>query len=161
VGVRLARFNVLTNPLIPGNENKPASAYFIGLPCPTAAGMIASIVLMLTTAQLDAQNIQKISTLCLPLVLLVSFLMVSTIRYPSFKHINWNTRLKIQVFIVIFLFLIFSIRFLEYSIPLIFLAFILNGIIYSAKKKSLEKKSASPGAPLDSELDYSDEDEDQ
>jgi CDP-diacylglycerol--serine O-phosphatidyltransferase len=159
VGVRLARFNVLTNPLVPGNENKPASSDFIGLPCPIAAGMVASIVLLLATANLSAAAIQQISTLCLPLILLISFLMVSTIRYPSFKHINWNTRLKVQVFIGVFLFLVFSIRYLEYSIPLIFLAFILNGIAYSAKRKALERKNAAAGISPEPDLDDSDEDD--
>jgi CDP-diacylglycerol--serine O-phosphatidyltransferase len=161
VGIRLARFNVLTNPLVPGNEKKSPSSDFIGLPCPTAAGMVASIVLMLTTANLSAEKIQQISTFCLPLVLLVSFLMVSTIHYPSFKHINWNTRLKVQVFIAVFLFLLFSVLYLEYSIPLIFLAFILNGIVYSIKKKARERKAAADGLPVEIDFDDSDEDEDQ
>ena len=157
VGIRLARFNVLTNPLVPGNEKKSPNSDFIGLPCPTAAGMVASIVLMLTTAKLSPENTQIISICCLPVVLLISFLMISTISYPSFKHINWNTRLKIQVFIAIFLFLLFSIRYLEYSIPLIFLAFILNGIAYSFKKKARERKAAADGIPVEPELDDNDD----
>ncbi|MDR2512937.1 MAG: CDP-diacylglycerol--serine O-phosphatidyltransferase [Puniceicoccales bacterium] len=134
VGVRLARFNVLTNPLVPGNENKNSNNDFVGLPCPIAAGMIASIVLLLINANLGPENLKKISTLFLPITLLISYLMVSNIRYPSFKHINWNTRLKIQVFISIFLFLILTIKYFQFSIPLMFLAFILNGIAYSFRK---------------------------
>lgn len=141
VGVRLARFNVLTNPLVPGNENHSPRNDFIGLPCPIAAGMIASIVLLLTSSDLAPQNLRFMSTLFLPISLLISYLMVSNINYPSFKHINWNTRLKIQVFILIFLFIVFSIRYLEYSIPFIFLSFILNGIFYSIRKKSLLLKN--------------------
>ena len=44
VGVRLARFNVLTNPLVPGNEKRAAGGDFVGLPSPAAAGMMASLV---------------------------------------------------------------------------------------------------------------------
>ena len=40
--LRLARFNVLTNPLVPGNEKRAAGGDFVGLPSPAAAGMIAS-----------------------------------------------------------------------------------------------------------------------
>ena len=47
-GVRLARFNVLTNPLVPGNEKRAAGGDFVGLPSPAAAGMIASLVLVLS-----------------------------------------------------------------------------------------------------------------
>lgn len=153
VGIRLARFNVLTNPLIPGNEAKPASSDFIGLPCPTAAGMIASLVLLLTHAELSDPNLKKIATLLLPLTLLISYLMVSNIRYPSFKHINWNTRLKIQVFIIVFLFIVFSIRYLNYAIPLLFLAFILNGIVYSFRKKALARRNAANGTPDEDNLE--------
>ena len=48
VGVRLARYNVLTNPLIPGNEKRAAGGDFVGLPSPAAAGFIASIVFALS-----------------------------------------------------------------------------------------------------------------
>ncbi|MDR2844656.1 MAG: CDP-diacylglycerol--serine O-phosphatidyltransferase [Puniceicoccales bacterium] len=152
VGIRLARFNVLTNPLVPGNESKPSGGDFIGLPCPTAAGMVASLVLLLTQAELKPENLKNISTLLLPLTLLISYLMVSNIRYPSFKHINWNTRLKIQAFIGVFLLLVLVIYYSEYAIPLVFLAFILNGIIYS-----LRKKTAAPDDGTDIEDNSEDE----
>ncbi|MDR1497894.1 MAG: phosphatidylcholine/phosphatidylserine synthase [Puniceicoccales bacterium] len=161
VGVRLARFNVLTNPLVPGNENRSSKNEFVGLPCPIAAGMIASLVLLLTSADISPQNLRHISTLFLPISLLISYLMVSNISYPSFKHINWNTRLKIQIFILIFLFIIFSIRYLEYSIPCIFLSFIINGIFYSIRKKSLLLKNSTNesilGNPLKKENDEQDD----
>jgi len=146
VGIRLARFNVLTNPLVPGNENKPAGSDFVGLPCPIAAGMIASIVLFLTTSNpknISPEQLRYVTTLFLPISLLISYLMISTIRYPSFKHINWNSRLKISAFIGTFLFIVFSIRYSEYSIPLIFLAFILNGIFYSIRKKKAAANAAA------------------
>lgn len=145
VGIRLARFNVLTNPLVPGNEKKPASSDFIGLPCPTAAGMIASIVLFLTksdTTVITPEKLRYITTLFLPITLLISYLMISTIRYPSFKQINWNSRTKIMAFIGIFWFIVFSINYYQYSIPLIFITFILYGIFYSFRKKRLAKQAA-------------------
>ena len=152
VGIRLARFNVLTNPLVPGNEHKSADNDFIGLPCPTAAGMIASLVLLLTEANLKPDDLKKISTLLLPLILLISYLMVSTIRYPSFKHINWDTRLKIRVFIPVFLLILLGIKYFEYAIPFVFLAFILNGIFYSLRKKARARQLNAlllDSAPLD------------
>ncbi|MDR2983072.1 MAG: CDP-diacylglycerol--serine O-phosphatidyltransferase [Puniceicoccales bacterium] len=143
VGIRLARFNVLTNPLLPpGNEKKKNLGEFVGLPSPTAAGMIASLVLLLTTADISTSNLSKIAPLLLPLTLLISYLMVSNIRYPSFKHINWSTRSKAQAFILIFIILILSINYFTYVIPCLFLAFILNGIVYTARKKWFPKKTA-------------------
>ena len=40
---RLARFNVQRNP-IPKNPGKPDRKYFVGLPIPAAAGMVAAVV---------------------------------------------------------------------------------------------------------------------
>src|SRR3984893_15765843 len=40
---RLARFNVQNNP-IPQNPGRPDRKYFVGLPTPAAAGMLASVV---------------------------------------------------------------------------------------------------------------------
>ncbi|MDR2863470.1 MAG: CDP-diacylglycerol--serine O-phosphatidyltransferase [Puniceicoccales bacterium] len=148
VGIRLARFNVLTNPLVPGNESKPAGSDFIGLPCPIAAGMIASLVLLLAEAEFQPNDLKKISTLLLPLTLFISYLMVSNIRYPSFKHIDWNTRLKIKTFIFVFLALVGIISYREYTISAIFLTFIFNGIIYSVRKKRAARQEAiaNPGS---------------
>ena len=40
---RLARFNVQTNP-VPKNPGRPDRKYFVGLPIPAAAGMVAAVV---------------------------------------------------------------------------------------------------------------------
>ena len=82
--VRLARFNVQTNP-IPKNPGRPDRKYFVGLAIPAGAGMVAAIVFAM-----DGEPLQSWthSLLWLGLLALLSFLMVSTWRYPSFKEIN-------------------------------------------------------------------------
>src|SRR3954452_10958540 len=40
---RLARFNVQTNP-VPKNPGRPDRKYFVGLPIPAAAGLVAAVV---------------------------------------------------------------------------------------------------------------------
>jgi CDP-diacylglycerol---serine O-phosphatidyltransferase len=81
---RLARFNVQKNP-IPKNPGRPDRKYFVGLPIPAAAAMVASVVYAA-----DSQPIAwwPLSVFWLALLLLLSFLMVSTWRYYSFKGIN-------------------------------------------------------------------------
>ena len=44
--VRLSRFNVLTNPILPKAKRLKATKDFLGLPVPAAAGMVASLVLV-------------------------------------------------------------------------------------------------------------------
>jgi CDP-diacylglycerol--serine O-phosphatidyltransferase len=81
---RLARFNVQTNP-VPKNPGRPDRKYFVGLPIPAAAGMVAAIVFAT-----DGEPLQwwMLSYLWLALLALLSFLMVCTWRYPSFKGVN-------------------------------------------------------------------------
>lgn len=81
---RLARFNVQTNP-IPKNPGRPDRKYFIGLPIPAAAAIVASIVYASDSVPLQWW---VWSALWLALLGMVSFLMVSTWRYPSFKDIH-------------------------------------------------------------------------
>jgi CDP-diacylglycerol--serine O-phosphatidyltransferase len=81
---RLARFNIQKNP-VPKNPGRPDRKYFVGLPIPAAAALVASIVFFADGVPLQSP----------PLVLgwlgllgLLSFLMVSTWRYQSFKDIQ-------------------------------------------------------------------------
>jgi CDP-diacylglycerol--serine O-phosphatidyltransferase len=82
--LRLARFNIQKNP-IPKNPGKPDRKYFVGLPIPAAAGMVAAVVYAF-----DSEPIVwwPLSIAWLALLLLLGFLMVSTWRYYSFKGIN-------------------------------------------------------------------------
>jgi CDP-diacylglycerol--serine O-phosphatidyltransferase len=81
---RLARFNVQTNP-VPKNPGRPDRKYFVGLPIPAAAAIVAAIVYASDSVPLEWWFL---SVLWLALLALLSFLMVSTWRYPSFKEIS-------------------------------------------------------------------------
>ena len=81
---RLARFNVQTNP-VPKNPGRPDRKYFVGLPIPAGAAMVAAVVYASDCVPLQWWIL---SALWLALLALLSFLMVSTWRYPSFKEIS-------------------------------------------------------------------------
>jgi len=81
---RLARFNVQTNP-VPKNPGRPDRKYFVGLPIPTGAALVAAIVYACASVPLQWWIL---SAAWLVLLALLSFLMVSTWRYPSFKDLN-------------------------------------------------------------------------
>src|SRR5579872_6901723 len=81
---RLARFNIQHNP-IPTNPGRPDRKYFVGLPIPAAAAMVASVVF---AADAEPLAWWPLSVVWLGLLLLLAFLMVSTWRYYSFKGIN-------------------------------------------------------------------------
>lgn len=83
--VRLARFNVQTNP-IPKNPGRPGRKYFVGMPIPAGAGFIAAVVFM------DTAPVRQMSFSVpwLAAVGIISMLMVSSWRYPSFKQISFS-----------------------------------------------------------------------
>ena len=83
--VRLARFNVQKNP-VPKNPGKADRRYFVGLPIPAAAALIAAVVY----ASPDSAPIEfwPLSVGWLGLVALLAFLMVSRWRYRSLKDVQ-------------------------------------------------------------------------
>lgn len=79
--LRLARFNVLA---LRTPEGGP-SAYFVGLPTPTSAGVVVSAVMYHQRAfggLADFGGTVAIGMLC------IGGLMVSNVRYPTFKNVH-------------------------------------------------------------------------
>ena len=87
--VRLARFNVLSM----GENGKPTkpSKYIVGLPIPGAAGILVAIVVA-NHAVGGAIGREEYAWGMLAVTALLSFFMVSTIRFRSFKDVKLNVR---------------------------------------------------------------------
>ena len=89
--VRLARFNVLSM----GDKGAPTKPgkYIVGLPVPGAAGILISLVLA-NHAMGDELRLHgpKYVWAMIALTVFLSFLMVSTIRFRSFKDLRLNSR---------------------------------------------------------------------
>jgi len=82
--VRLARFNVQKNP-VPKNPGRPDRKYFVGLPIPAAAGLVAAIVFACHSTAIRSW---VFSVAWLVLLAMLSFLMVSRWRYRSLKDVQ-------------------------------------------------------------------------
>lgn len=91
--LRLARFNV-TKPDQMGSN-------FIGLPIPAAAAVIASIII--ASEDLFSTRLNPMIMVCI--VYLLAFLMVSNLRYPAFKHLEFKKRVPFTRFLFAVLFL--------------------------------------------------------
>ena len=78
--IRLARFNTI--------EDQPTDS-FIGLPTPVNALAIASLVLFMEHIKLESPEYSQ-PRLLLPLILSLSYLMVSRVKYPKFPVLNFK-----------------------------------------------------------------------
>jgi CDP-diacylglycerol---serine O-phosphatidyltransferase len=125
-GVRLARFNVITHPLVHTQLTKYDTKDFVGLPVPAAAGMVVSVVLLINAVH-ELRGWFWVYALPV-LMLLISFLMVSTIRYPSFKQVDWRTRARFGTFLGVLVIAALIFFFKEFALVFLFLAYLLYGI---------------------------------
>jgi len=135
--LRLARFNVQTS----SGEVK----YFKGLPIPAAATMIA-LTILLYLRLIETGWVKDI--VILVMIYILAFLMVSNIRYFSFKEFNLSKRKPFSIFIFIVLSMIVIV--MEPVIVLFgfVLFYILSGpvniVIAWHKKKALRKMEPIP-----------------
>ena len=133
--MRLARFNVITNPLLrPGKRE--TNKDFVGLPVPAAAGTVAALVLFLLKLA-DSDKSLKAWALALPfLMLLIGFLMMSTVRYPSGKGIDLQTRMKFRSFAGALILVVLILFFKEYALLAVCLGYIFFGLIRHWRRAS-------------------------
>jgi CDP-diacylglycerol--serine O-phosphatidyltransferase len=140
--VRLARFNVLTHPMLPTAERLKGTKDFLGLPVPAAAGMIASLVLVL-----NSFDLRGLAILMPPLMLAIAVLMVSNIPYPSFKDLDWHTSTRFRTFIYLIFALGLAFTFKELSFAIIFFGYIAYGPIRHFYRRYQAKKSLNNHQP--------------
>jgi len=86
--LRLARFN--------SQDTTSTNNEFTGLPCPAAGGMIAASVMFCSFFEIDGTLRNFI---VLGAVYSLSYLMVSSVKYQSFKHAQTDRAKKFQVLV--------------------------------------------------------------
>jgi len=126
--IRLARFNVITNPLL-HRDAKDSSKDFVGLPVPAAAGTVAALVLALLHLAKNNRDLQHWALILPPLLALIAVLMISTVRYPSGKQVDLQTRTKPTTFVVLVLIVGLVILFKEVGFLGCALGYIFFGLI--------------------------------
>lgn len=128
--LRLARFNAVTDNL--------EKQYNSGLPIPAAAGLLASLILAGCLSDSDAyirafpfmQNFFPILNRSIVFIMiLISFLMLSQIRYNRFKNLRLTRRQPLQIFILVVVGILVIWSYPENMILILFLGYMLSGII--------------------------------
>jgi len=94
---RLARFNIAVN-LQPSNPGRPGKKYFVGMPIPAGAGVVAAVVHFSAG---DPISSWSMAIAWLLMVIAVSYLMVSTWRFYSFKDIDLRSRQPFRLIILL------------------------------------------------------------
>ncbi len=127
---RLARFNCLaTMPQSQVNN----SGEFTGVPIPAAAGMVASLTLLMMWWDEKEFAVGNWRYVLPVLLLFLSYLMVSEVKYPSFKKLNWRATKPFHKMLLILLvlgaFFVMWRHVLPVVAPLVFTAYLLYGFV--------------------------------
>jgi CDP-diacylglycerol--serine O-phosphatidyltransferase len=94
---RLARFNIQVNPE-PSNPGRPGKKYFVGMPIPAAAGVLASVVHF---SKGQPVEVWWQAVLWCALMVACAFFMVSTWRFFSTKGLKLRSRHPFRVIVVV------------------------------------------------------------
>jgi CDP-diacylglycerol--serine O-phosphatidyltransferase len=122
---RLARFNISINPH-PLNPGRPGRKYFVGMPIPAGAGVIASVVHCFDGHWIDDPRIAIVWML---LILGTGFLMVSNWRFWSGKEIEGGGRHPFQTVVLLGLVIAVVVMFSEYALISVSLAYLVSGLL--------------------------------
>ncbi len=114
--LRLARFNTQVHVV--------RSDYFNGLPIPAAAFMIATTVLLLY--RFGGTGTTKHVTILI-MIYVLSFLMVSTIKYYSFKQMELFKKMKFNMLVVVVLLFIVIAAEPSIALFLMILCYVISG----------------------------------
>ena len=131
---RLARFNI--QGMAPGTGSK----YFVGLPCPAAAGLIAATVHALKTPILD----WRWSIFWMFVVIADAALMSSTVRYRSFKDVPMAARQKSFLVIVMALLIWLIVTNSEIVLMIIATSFVASGLVLHLLRMGRHHTASNP-----------------
>ena len=146
--IRLARFNVMAAASI------GPSAYFLGLPIPAAAGLLVAVIISTVKADITLSE----STWWAPvLVVGLGILMVSNVRFRTFKATKMNAR-RFSAIILLFVAVLAVGAQTRPSFAIVFLmgAYLAFGIIEEAIR-TVRRLTAADGEDDTDDLDAEDD----
>ena len=140
---RLARFNITSNPQ-PSNPGRPGKKYFVGMPIPAGAGVIAAVVHFSNGEPITAW---WTAVTWLLMITAVGYLMVSTWRFYSFKDLDLSVRQPFRL-ILLFGLLFAAIRFFsQWVLFLLALLYMFSGVFWRLKWVLRRKSTPNPPPP--------------
>jgi CDP-diacylglycerol--serine O-phosphatidyltransferase len=123
---RLARFNISVNPQ-PRNPGRPGRKYFVGMPIPAGAGVIAAVIHFYDGSPIYDP---RMSVLWLLLILATGFLMVSSWRFWSGKEIRvGEDRHPFQMVALLALIGVLLTMYSEWMLIVLALGYMVSGVL--------------------------------
>lgn len=151
---RLARFNCLA-----AQPGAGGSKEFLGFPIPSAAGLVASLTLLVIQLNENEKSLGNWKYLPAVVLVLLSAMMVSTVRYPSFKSLGLRSTSTFTKAIIAALFigsiLVLWETILYYVLPGFFTVYLVYGFVRPRISRRIryeieeeEEEDGDPGAPV-------------
>jgi CDP-diacylglycerol--serine O-phosphatidyltransferase len=132
---RLARFNITVDPK-PRNPGRSDRKYFVGMPIPAGAGVIAAVIHFESGSPIH--NLW-ISLVWLTLVAFVGFLMVSSWRFWSGKEIDMGARKPGRLLVALVVLIGIIVEWHTTALLVIALGYLVSGVMarlaYSWKRR--------------------------
>jgi CDP-diacylglycerol--serine O-phosphatidyltransferase len=134
---RLARFNISIDPQ-PRNPGRPGRKYFVGMPIPAGAAVIAAVIHF--EGGSPVHNVW-LSALWIALVAFTGFLMVSSWRFWSGKEIDFSSRRPGRLLVLLMVLLAVIFEWHQYALIVMAMVYIVSGVgarlAYSWKRRSV------------------------
>lgn len=122
---RLARFNISVNPQ-PRNPGRPGRKYFVGMPIPAGAGVLAAVVHF---EEGSPVHDVWMSAVWLALITFTGFLMVSSWRFWSGKELNFAERKPVRGVLLLAVGMGIAVVFSRYSLIVLAMAYLVSGVL--------------------------------
>ncbi len=142
---RLARFNIQLNPQ-PSNPGRPDRKYFVGMPIPAGAGVVAASVHLVLGHPI---TFWWLSCIWIALIAMVAFLMVSTWRFYSLKGLNMRDRHPFWVLVWICAIIYLVWAFSQWLLITLAIGYMLSGV--ATRLSYAFRRRPKPPAPTNYE----------
>jgi CDP-diacylglycerol--serine O-phosphatidyltransferase len=144
---RLARFNISKNPQ-PRNPGKPGHKFFVGMPIPAGAGIVAAVIHFFSGSPVGNPWIALVWLL---LLLFTGFLMVSNWRFWSAKEVTSGDRHPARLFTLIAVICSLIFWNSEWALMIIAFGYLISGVLarlaYSWGRRRRHSHGSGPALP--------------
>ncbi len=133
--LRLARYNCLSAMPNSGNGRE-----FLGFPIPASAAMVASLTMFLVWLGEKNRPTSSWRWVLLALLVFLSVMMVSEVKYPSFKKLDFRSRRPFTKFVTAVVVVACFVFLWKYLVPIVLPLIFTSYLVYGFVRPRLSRK---------------------